>query len=46
MQVAGSSAAALGFLPTLRDIVRRNGPLALYKYVATCHASPMVLDTS
>lgn len=38
MQVAGSSAAALGFLPTLRDIVRRNGPLALYKYVPTCHA--------
>ncbi|CAL8469144.1 g8685 [Coccomyxa elongata] len=45
MQVAGSSAAALGFLPTLRDIVRRNGPLALYKGIgaASLRVVPMAV---
>ncbi len=31
LQVGGCSSEALGFLPTLRDIVRKDGALALYK---------------
>lgn len=31
MQVGGCSSEALGFLPTLQDIVRKDGALALYK---------------
>ncbi|EIE21007.1 mitochondrial carrier [Coccomyxa subellipsoidea C-169] len=45
MQVGGCSSEALGFLPTLRDIVRKDGALALYKGVgaASLRVIPMAV---